>query len=102
MVGQDFENLGISRVLLGTQAILTELGIGFPDFRVTARLTSPSRPLRETSLWFCSFTSAVDWSQNEDMGMGREIYHPGTAGFSRWFHLPGFHFGHLCLTHTHI
>ena len=27
--------------------------------------------------------------------------HQGTAGFSPWFHLPGFHFGCPFLTHSH-
>ena len=26
----------------------------------------------------------------------------GTAGFGPWFHLPGFPFGYLFLTHTHV
>ena len=30
------------------------------------------------------------------------INHPGTAGSRLCVHLPGFHFGHLFLAHTHI
>ena len=28
-------------------------------------------------------------------GGGSELNHQGTAGFSPWFHVPGFHFGYL-------
>ena len=47
-------------------------------------------------------------SQNLGMGQnhmgnyGSNLNHQGTAGFSLWFHLPGFHFGYLFLTHSHI
>ena len=36
------------------------------------------------------------------MGMGRygSKLSQGTAGFSAWFHLAGFHFGRPCSTHT--
>ena len=34
-------------------------------------------------------------------GCGSKLSHQGTAGFSLWFHLPGFHFGYLFLTHSH-
>ena len=34
-------------------------------------------------------------------GYGSQLNHQGTAGFSPWFHLPGFHLGHLFLTHSH-
>ena len=30
------------------------------------------------------------------------VDHDGTAGFSPCFHLPGFRFGYLFLTHSHI
>ena len=30
------------------------------------------------------------------------VSHEGTAVFGPWFHLPGFHFGYLFLTHTHF
>ena len=32
---------------------------------------------------------------------GSKLSHWGTADFSLCFHLPGFHFGYLCLTHSH-
>ena len=35
-------------------------------------------------------------------GYGSELNHHRTAGFSPWFHLPGFQFGYLFLTHSHI
>ena len=35
-------------------------------------------------------------------GYGSQLDHQGTAGFSLCFHLPGFHFGYLFLTHTHL
>ena len=31
-----------------------------------------------------------------------KLSHQGTTGFSPWFHLPGFHFGHQFLTHTQV
>ena len=34
-------------------------------------------------------------------GCGSELSHQGTAGFSPWFHLPGFHFGYPFWTHSH-
>ena len=33
-------------------------------------------------------------------GYGSKLSHQGTAGFGRCFHLPGFHFVYLFLTHT--
>ena len=33
--------------------------------------------------------------------IGQNLHHPGTAGFSCWFHLPGLHFGHLFDPHPH-
>ena len=37
-----------------------------------------------------------------NMGMGQnKTTRNGTAGFSLWFHLPGFHLGCLFLTHSH-
>ena len=35
-------------------------------------------------------------------GCGSKLSHQGTAGSCLWFHLPGFHFGHLFLTHSHV
>ena len=35
-------------------------------------------------------------------GCGSKLSQEGTAGFSLWFHLPGFHFGYLFLTHSHM
>ena len=35
-------------------------------------------------------------------GYGSKLNHQGTADFSPCFHLPGFHFGYLCLTHSQI
>ena len=35
-------------------------------------------------------------------GYGSKLNHQGTAGFGPCFHVPGFHFGHLFLTHSHI
>ena len=35
-------------------------------------------------------------------GYGSKLNHWGTAGFSRPFHLPGFHFGYLFLAHRHM
>ena len=40
--------------------------------------------------------------QWEPSGCGSKLSHQGTAGFSSWFHLPGFHFGYLFLTHSHL
>ena len=31
-----------------------------------------------------------------------KTHQPGTAGFSPWLHLPGFHFGYLFLTHSQV
>ena len=36
------------------------------------------------------------------MGMGSKLIHQGKAGSSPCFHLPGFHFGYLFLTRSHI
>ena len=36
------------------------------------------------------------------LGSGSKLNHQGTTGFSPWFHLPGFHFGYLFLTHSHL
>ena len=36
------------------------------------------------------------------LGYGTKFSHQGTAGFSPWFHLPGFHFGYPFLTHSHF
>ena len=36
------------------------------------------------------------------LGIGSRLHHQGTAGFSAWFHFPGFHFGRLFLTHSHF
>ena len=33
---------------------------------------------------------------------GSKLNHQETAGFSPCFHLPGFHFGYLFLTHSHV
>ena len=33
---------------------------------------------------------------------GSILSHQGTAGFRPCFHLPGFHFGYLILTHSHM
>ena len=39
--------------------------------------------------------------KNEQMGMGQnESTRNWTACFSLWFHLPGFHFGYIILTHS--
>ena len=35
-------------------------------------------------------------------GYGSKFIHQGSAGFSLWFHLPRFHFGHLFLTHSQV
>ena len=35
-------------------------------------------------------------------GYGSTSNHQGTAGFSPYFHLPGFHFRYIFLTHSHI
>ena len=35
-------------------------------------------------------------------GYGSKLNHQGTAGLSPCFHLPGFHFGYLFLTHSHF
>ena len=35
-------------------------------------------------------------------GCGSKYNHQGTADFSLWFHLPGFHFGYAFLTHSHM
>ena len=35
-------------------------------------------------------------------GYGSKLNHQGTAGFSPCFHLPGFHFGYIFLTHSQI
>ena len=35
-------------------------------------------------------------------GCGSTLNHQGTADFSPCFHLPGFHFGYLFLTHSRI
>ena len=35
-------------------------------------------------------------------GSRSKLNHRGTAGFCLWFHLPGFHFGYLFLTHSHL
>ena len=35
-------------------------------------------------------------------GCGSKSNHEGTAGFSICLHLPGFHSGYSCLTHTHL
>ena len=35
-------------------------------------------------------------------GYGSKYNHQGTAGFSLWFHLPGFYFGYACLTHSQV
>ena len=34
-------------------------------------------------------------------GCGSKLTQQRTAGFSPWFHLPGFHFGYFFLTHSH-
>ena len=36
------------------------------------------------------------------LGYGSKQNHQGTAGFSLWFHLPGFHFRYAFLTHSHF
>ena len=36
------------------------------------------------------------------VGCGSKFSHQRTAGFSPWFHLPGFHFGYLFLTHSQL
>ena len=33
---------------------------------------------------------------------GSKLNHQGTAGFGPCFHLPGFHFGYIFLTHSHM
>ena len=35
-------------------------------------------------------------------GYGSKLNHQGTAGFSPCFHLPGFHFGYIFLTHSQV
>ena len=35
-------------------------------------------------------------------GYGSKLNQQGTAGFSHCFHLPGFHFRYLFLTHSHL
>ena len=35
-------------------------------------------------------------------GYGSKLIHQGTADFSPCFHLPGFHFGYLFLTHSQV
>ena len=35
-------------------------------------------------------------------GYGSELCHQGTTDCSPCFHLPGFHVGYLCLTHSQI
>ena len=35
-------------------------------------------------------------------GYGSKLNHQGTAGFSPCFHLPGFHFGYIFLTHGYL
>ena len=46
-----------------------------------------SLPTLKTRSWRCGYGSKLN---------------QGTAGFSPWLHLPGFHFGHLFLTHSHV
>ena len=49
-----------------------------------------------------SFRIRAD-SNNSPSGCGSKLIRQGTAGFSLWFHLPGFHFGvTLFLTHSQI
>ena len=69
---------------------------------------APSQPPRChcASLGTCARDCPFKWSLRSsrerlvqwclDMGM------EGPAGFSPWFHLPGFHFGYLFLTHSHL
>ena len=35
-------------------------------------------------------------------GYGSKLNHQGTTGFGPCFYLAGFHFGYICLTHSHI
>ena len=45
-----------------------------------------------------------DWVTGKSTGNGYEstLNHQGTAGFGPFFHLPGFYFGYLFLTHTQM
>ena len=40
-------------------------------------------------------------SGGKHSGCESKLNHPGTAGFSLLFNIPGFHFGYLFLTHSH-
>ena len=51
-------------------------------------------------LWSCRMVCG--FSSISHMGMGQNQNQQGTAGFSPCFHLPGFRFGYLFLTHSHM
>ena len=44
----------------------------------------------------------VEYLQTKQHWYGSKLDHQGTAGFGPCFHLQGFHFGYICLTHSHI
>ena len=50
------------------------------------------------SHWF--LVALAHTSKRSQSGYGSKLNHQGTAGFGPFFHLPGFHFGYPCLTHS--
>ena len=63
------------------------------------KLTYPQDLLARTSKelrWNPPFRAGKKHSPQ--YGCGSKLNHQGTAGFSPSFHLPGFHFGYICLT----
>ena len=66
---------------------------------VTTSLQCTLEEAEETPRW-CADPEVRSFDVGKRIGDGSKLNHPGTAGFSRWFHLPGSNFGYPFLTHS--
>ena len=70
--------------------------------------TTRLRPWLDGWCWPSSAMRAQRWcilswgTRTLDCTYGSKLTHRGAAGFSPWFHLPGFLFCYLFLTHGHL
>ena len=59
-------------------------------------------PSFQRACWFAAPLRRCRRFVGRAYGYGSKLHHQGTAGFGPCFHLPGFHFGNLFLTHSPV
>ena len=85
---------------------------GFPQFPRVCRFETSrqSRLDSKSRTWSCRTRGQPEAAERgfllartlEDLAMGQNSSRNRTAGFCPCFHLPGFHFGYLFLTHSQL